>query len=142
MSIRNLGILALSALSLTACVETNTSQITESSAAVEMEAAPTNVESKVRQYLNATLKDPGSLQNFRITKGPQAGVLNYGAFTRGPRGKAFGNELWYVCAQFNAKNGFGGYVGTSVRPFFFYQNQVVEMYDAQTSQEPVSRFSC
>ena len=84
-----------------------------------------NYEKEILFYLKTVLKDPDSLKAFKIISKPQKGFLNYGAFSKGPAGKRFGNPMWYVCASYNAKNSYGAYVGSKTYAFFFYNSKVV-----------------
>lgn len=134
-------------LALAGCMETTgtaetTAPTITSAPADKYGPAPTNVEPKVRAFLTDKLKDPDSMKNFGITTRPKQGAMNYGAFTRGPSGKSFFNDMWYVCAKFNAKNSMGGYAGTEVLPFFFYENQVVVMGEMSRPYAGIGRWDC
>lgn len=66
-------------------------------------------EDAVLAYLRSALKDPGSLQQFRLRSGPEKirwyrGMLNGGGY----------EEAWLMCFQYNAKNSYGGHVGERV----------------------------
>ncbi len=51
-------------------------------------------ETAIREWMRDNLRDPGSVQDFKID--------NYSEATR---------NGWLTCFQYNAKNGFGAYVG-------------------------------
>lgn len=60
----------------------------------------------IRGYLLATLKDPDSLKQYRMTTIPTAfswyrGLLHGGG----------DDAAWLVCFEYNAKNSYGGYTG-------------------------------
>ena len=83
------------ALVLSGCMAT-----TKEIATIDIGAAPEaeKAEEIVLYHLSRTLKDPDSMKAFRIISDVKRGQLNYGAFTKGPGGKTFGNPMWYVCA--------------------------------------------
>ena len=85
---------------------------------------PPNYEEKITNYLKRNLKDPDSLRDLKILTTPKKGALNYGAFVKGPTGKSFSNQMWYVCAEYNAKNSFNGYVGIKTYAYFFYNGSI------------------
>ena len=79
---------------------------------------PADYETQIKKHLLARLKDPDSVQGLTVTE-PKIGLLNYGAFRKGPEGKTFGNRHYYACVKYNAKNSFGGYVGYQTHTYFF-----------------------
>tara|TARA_A100001011_G_C14077655_1_gene743089 strand:+ start:174 stop:581 length:408 start_codon:yes stop_codon:yes gene_type:complete len=85
---------------------------------------PTEYETKIKNYLDRSLKDRDSLRDFKVLTTPKKGALNYGAFEKGPTGKSFSNQMWYVCAEYNAKNSYGGYVGIKTYAYFFFNNKI------------------
>jgi hypothetical protein len=63
----------------------------------------------ILDVLARALKDPGSLQQYRIVSGPTPvnwyrGLLNGGGF----------DSAWMFCFEYNAKNSFGGYTGVKL----------------------------
>ena len=76
---------------------------------------PTHDETQrlVRQHLKETLKDPSSIQDLEISK-PAAGCFERGLGKRDVCGYKF-------CVAYNAKNGYGGYVGRSVHVYWKVQ---------------------
>lgn len=76
---------------------------------------PSDPETAIRSYLNGALKDPGSLTNFSVGEPvlSSCAIGIYGNF-----------HGWRVPAQYNAKNSFGGYVGTKVAYFWFHGDQL------------------
>ena len=107
---------------------------------------PTQWEDAVVSHLDRNLKDPDSLTDFSfLTPSPRKGFLNYGAFTVGPTGKRMSNPLWYVCAEYRAKNSFGAYVGLNQYVFFLYDNRVVHSIQGMTDRNSDfgnTRYSC
>ena len=104
-----------------------------------------NHEKEIKSYLQSVLKDPDSLKSFKILTEPRKGSMNYGAFKVGPTGKRFSNPMWYVCAEYNAKNSYGGYVCTKRHVFFFYQNVVsasMEDMDGRADDMGLTNYSC
>lgn len=67
---------------------------------------PSDYESIVKRHLSNSLKDPDSAQ-YRFLNTPKSGWNGLGGVKYG----------WIVCAQVNAKNSYGGYVG--FRPAYF-----------------------
>lgn len=67
------------------------------------EPTPEQAERAVLNYLAGTLKDPGSLQQFRMRRVAEKRWQD----TRWSPWKAG----WIACFEYNAKNSYGGYVG-------------------------------
>ncbi len=117
----NLGIVIMTSLLILSCSS-------KPKAPVEFdikEAPPKNPKVLILKYLKRNLKDPDSMKAFAmLTPSPRKGSINYGAFMDGPKG-SFANHLWYSCAEYNAKNSYGAYIGLRTRAFFFYNGKVV-----------------
>lgn len=116
-------------------------------ATIDIGAAPEaeKAEEIVLYHLSRTLKDPDSMKAFRIISDVKRGQLNYGAFSKGPSGKTFGNPMWYVCAEYNAKNSFGAYVGLKTYAFFIHDNMVERSFEGVTDGDAdfgSTKFSC
>ncbi len=65
------------------------------------------------------------MKDFVLISAVKRGALNYGAFNTGPSGRSFSNPMYCVCAKYNAKNSYGGYVGNSNYAFFISGGTVV-----------------
>ena len=105
---------------------------------------PSNYDAKIKNYLDRTLKDRDSLRDFKVLTGPKKGAVNYGAFEKGPTGKNFSNQMWYVCAEYNAKNSYGGYVGIKTYAYFFFNDKIVRTVQGSTGGGDLGNtvFSC
>lgn len=91
---------------------------------------PSDARALVMSYLNSSLKDPDSLKDFSITE-PRKGRF-YGGMFNGFRKE----PAWYVCYTYNAKNSYGGYVGTK-RYVQFFEGDVaksIPMLDVQENK--------
>ena len=109
--------------SLTGC---GTTQIENLAAMNIREPLPViDARALVMDYLDENLKDPDSLKDFALISAVKRGALNYGAFNTGPSGRSFSNPMYCVCAKYNAKNSYGGYVGNSNYAFFISGGTVV-----------------
>lgn len=75
---------------------------------------PTNAEATVRKYLAETLKDPDSLSQFEILRGPTPCKLGFKV-----------NSGWCVTYAYNAKNSFGGYVGRTLHNMVIQNDEVI-----------------
>lgn len=79
-------------------------------------AAPTDASGTVRAWLRMALKDPDSMKDFTCSPPTKTWItLGFGQFMYG----------WGCCAEYNAKNSFGGYVGRTPQEFLIKDNQVV-----------------
>jgi hypothetical protein len=72
---------------------------------------PTGYEAAIRQHMSRTLKDPDSAR-YQILNPPKA------YFHRGMAG-------YFVCANINAKNSFGAYVGNRMGYFIFREGSII-----------------
>ena len=77
---------------------------------------PTNLENTITAYLKDVLKDPDSLKDLRIGT-PKRG------WTRTNYGKDVLYGYW-VGYSYNAKNSYGGYVGSKYHCAFFQNNYI------------------
>ena len=103
---------------------------------------PSRYEEKIKEYLKYSLKDFDTMKGFQITSTPKIGVLNYGAFRKGPEGKIFGNKQYFACASFNAKNSYGGYVGYKNNAFFFDNGEITQMINARYNGGDLDDWEC
>jgi hypothetical protein len=72
---------------------------------------PTNYEDLIKSYLRENLKDPYSVRDLSIS--PPVRVAVWTGVVRD------GNvEGWRSCVSYNAKNGFGGYVGQQYKSYY------------------------
>ena len=94
---------------------------------------PENYRALVKEWMRNTLFDPYSVRDLEITA-PTKGTLW--------RGLVFGGALpaWIVCATFNAKNRFGGYVGRSTSVLFIRDNAVITTEDSGSNT--MSSYRC
>lgn len=76
---------------------------------------PTNYEAVVRSYMNRTLKDPESAR-YEFLNSPKQSWNGIG-------GLKFG---YSVCVNINAKNSYGGYVGTRMSYFMIKDGRVID----------------
>lgn len=84
---------------------------------------PSDYQTQIKKYWERTLKDPASLQ-IRSIGTPDRGVIYstitkdhfYDAYTDVEFIPVYGHR---VCAIYNAKNSYGGYVGWKPATFFF-----------------------
>lgn len=90
----------LVALSLSGCV---TMPVPPQGSLMPPGDAPTTeqMETQLKAYLGRTLKDPGSLQQFKITRAPYHKVWQVNDFS------PYRSD-WIVCFEYNAKNSYGG----------------------------------
>jgi len=77
---------------------------------------PNDYEQIIRAQLNMTLKDPESAR-INFLRQPQSGWNGIGGTIK------YG---WFVCADINAKNSFGGYTGSKLTYFLIKNNAVVQ----------------
>lgn len=63
----------------------------------------------IRAHLARTLRDPDSMKAFRLVSGPDEMTATNGAYNY--------ERSWLVCAEYNAKNAYGGYTGLSAHSF-------------------------
>lgn len=96
-------------LSLLACAAPSYEEM----ANADYGAYPNGYEQIIRSYLGKTLKDPDSLK-LNVVRAPTTGWNGFG-------GRKFG---YIVCAEVNAKNSYGGYVGSRLS-YFMIKNGVV-----------------
>lgn len=92
-------------------------------AKAEYGKAPADYEKQIREYWKATLKDPDSLKVNAMGKPVKAmayGVETSNHFYDNYSDVTFTPIYGYrVCANYNAKNSYGGYSGASDAVFFF-----------------------
>ena len=78
---------------------------------VEAGPKPTSdqAEAVIRAQLARSLRDPDSMKAFKVVSGPDEMTAT----------NAGGNfeRAWLVCAEYNAKNAYGGYTGLSSHAF-------------------------
>lgn len=79
---------------------------------------PTHYKESIESYLESTLKDPQS-KIVKYIDMPKKGHWYYS-------GNRFG---YYVCANINAKNSYGGYTGFSKYFFAFQNDQLVHSFN-------------
>lgn len=109
--------------------------------ALEYGSYPKNYQKTIQQHLYNTLIDPNSLMIDGFTQPKK--YLSIGA-----EESEFGSKVYdiirytrgyVVCARFNAKNSYGGYVGWETRGFIFYNgkitDEVVNYYDCEQAQK-------
>lgn len=82
-------------------------------------AYPDNYEDIVRAFFQRTLKDPSSLQ-LQSIPAPTRGYLSF-------MGRV--NYGYQLCVAYNAKNGFGGYVGYTTEYLLIHNGAIVQNID-------------
>ena len=126
-------ILGLSAILTVACA---TAPTPEEAAAADYGPYPMGYEDVIKEHMRGRLKDPYGAQ-CRFLNPPMKGWQRLG-------GRTFG---WIVCADINAKNSYGGYIGFKRRYFMLRHGRIVKTYgggniydqalaDAACSQAP------
>ena len=138
-------IITLCAFNLIACVPSQNEIKGAAPKSSYVPSYPSNYEAEIKIYLKKYLKDYESVKGFEIISEPKVGVVNYGAFAKGPEGKSFGNKIYLACAGYNAKNSYGGYVGYEVQAFFFDNNGKViknSESDRPEADMGISKWSC
>lgn len=95
-------------------------QTTPADEALVKQSVPKDYRAQVLQALRDNLRDPYSVRDAEIT-GPVALYVGLGA---GVNGSSRGPG---VCLRYNAKNGYGGYVGRQLNAAWFSASGVVLM---------------
>lgn len=88
---------------------------------VDIGPPPVEFEESIRAYLSRALKDPESMINFSV------GYPAKAACASGRDTRFFG---WVVPAQYNAKNSYGGYVGSRMHYYWFRGEKLMGVTEA------------
>jgi hypothetical protein len=112
---RTLAIVStVSALAISACAPVPGSGLAKN----DPGPFPENYEQMVKNNLNASLKDPYSVQELTITRPIQTslwtGIARSGSV-----------QAWATCVTYNAKNSFGAYVGKRSYTYFIREGEFV-----------------
>ena len=83
-------IITLCAFNLIACVPSQNEIKGAAPKSAYVPSYPSNYEAEIKIYLKKYLKDYESMKGFEIISEPKVGIVNYGAFAKGPEGKSFG----------------------------------------------------
>lgn len=85
---------------------------------VKVEAGPqpshSQLEPAIKEVLLPRLKDPDSMKQFRIIN-----VMKTRWFLGAPISNPGAAEGWIACFEYNAKNSYGAYPGTSIEGYVF-----------------------
>jgi hypothetical protein len=124
MNMRLSIISIIATIFLAACAGNPPDQSELKIAAIPSQPSQSEAESKIRQYFNGTLKDPGSL--ILECKPVRKGWARQGYLTTRHIG-------WLVPCKANAKNSYGGYVGATSYVFIF-TSQGMKWVDGRTPE--------
>jgi len=135
LSLKLTSILALAVVSLTACQPSASKVVANTPPATEDAGPkPKDANSSIKGYLHSVLRDPDSLRDFSATE-PRVGAYFVPVLQGGPKNV----PAWYSCFSYNAKNGFGGYVGVQRYVAFFKDHQIIGVIDMEN---PWSKHQC
>jgi hypothetical protein len=112
---RHLSAVTVVVLALTGCAPTPGGGLLNTNTIQDAGPKPTMSETRVRSYLNATLKDPYSVMDLSISE-PVISFCSVGVY-----GSYFG---WRVDVTYNAKNSYGAYVGLRTYHYWFHGDEL------------------